>query len=46
MRAAVSCIAEMNKMDGAYAAEAAAAARDDAFREAILRGTAEPLVQL
>lgn len=46
VRAAVSCIAEMNKMDGAYAAEAAAAAKDDAFREAILRGAAEPLVQL
>lgn len=46
VRAAVACIAELNKMEGAYAAEAAAAARDDAFREAILRGTAEPLVRL
>lgn len=46
VRAAVSCIAEMNKMDGAYAAEAAAAAKDDAFREAILRGAAEPLVRI
>ncbi len=46
VRAAVACLAELNKMDGAYAAEAAAAARDDAFREAILRGAAEPLVRL
>lgn len=46
VRAAVACIAELNKMDGAYASEAAAAARDEAFREAILRGAAEPLVRL
>ncbi len=46
VRAAVACLAELNKMDGAYVAEAAAAARDEAFREAILRGAAEPLVRL
>ena len=44
-RACVAAIAELNRMDGACVADAAAAARDDAFREAILRGASEPMVR-